>query len=80
MLFYAFLCLSRINILAHDPHSLINAELAAVDRKFIGTRITLVQLTVGVVITLSSAILFFNEHFRIMAVHMVKLHNTFGLG
>lgn len=26
-----FLCLSRINILAHDPHSLINAELAAVD-------------------------------------------------
>ena len=31
MLFYAFLCLSRINILAHDPHGLINAELAAVD-------------------------------------------------
>lgn len=30
-LFYSFLCLSRINILAHDPHSLINAELAAVD-------------------------------------------------
>ena len=29
--FYAFLCLSRINILAHDPHGLINAELAAVD-------------------------------------------------
>ena len=30
-LFYSFLCLSRINILAHDPHGLINAELAAVD-------------------------------------------------
>ncbi|MFR3320947.1 MAG: hypothetical protein ACLTSZ_07010 [Lachnospiraceae bacterium] len=29
--FYAFLCLSRINILAHDPHGLIIAELAAVD-------------------------------------------------
>ena len=26
-----FLCLSRINILAHDPHGLINAELAAVE-------------------------------------------------